>query len=109
MWMPNFFKSKPFRAGFVCGLFLFVAANVRSYWTNPCFYEHGWCAFGLPFRCGYGFPFSPSILEARTAGLPFRDEIFWGGLVADVFIAVTVSILLGLLCNRLFKTKVALK
>ena len=104
MSLPHHTKTVPFRAGFVVGILAFLAANVRSYWVNPCFYEHGWCGFGFPFKCGYGFPFGPT-----AEGLPFRSEIIWGGLVANCFIAVTASILIARLCDKLFKAAPALK
>jgi hypothetical protein len=99
MRLPDFVSTKQFLVGFTGGLLLFVAANVRSYWMNLCFYEHGWCGFGFPFECGYGFPFGST---ARL--LPFKSEVFWGGLVANFLAAIMVSILLGLLANKLFKT-----
>ncbi len=104
MRLPDFATTKQFLVGFISGLLFFVMMNVRSYWCNPCFYEHGWCGFGFPFECGYGFPFSP-----EKARLPFNSEIIWGGLVANFFVAVTASILLGILCNKLFKGGTAFK
>ena len=104
MSLPHYAKATPFRVGLAVGILLFLAANVHSYWVNPCFYEHGWCGFGFPFECGYGFPFGPT---AKL--LPFQSRIIWGGLVANSFIAVTASILLGRLCNKLFKAAPVLK
>ena len=109
MRMPNFATTKLFRAGLISGLHLFLAANVRSYWTHPCFYEEGRCGFGFPFECGYGFPFGPTVLDAASWGAPYRDEIFWGGLAANFFVAFIASTLLGLLCYKLFKSRPAFK
>ena len=100
MRLPDLVSTKQFLVGFTGGLLLFVAVNVRSYWMNPCFYEHGWCGFGFPFECGYGFPFGPT---ARL--LPFDSKIMWGGLVANVLVAVMASVLIGILSNKLFKTR----
>lgn len=104
MNVPDYASTRRFRAGFVAGLLLFLAANVHSYRVNPCFYEEGLCGFGLPFQCGYGFPFS-----AEPEGFPFESAIIWGGLVANCFIAVIASTLLGRLCNKLFRHRPAFK
>ncbi len=104
MRLPRPATTKPFLAGSACGVLLFVAANVRSYWRNPCFYEEGQCGFGFPFECGYGFPFSPD-----AGRMPFNSEIIWGGLAANFFVTVIASVLLGLLCNKLFRSRPAFK
>ncbi len=105
MRLPRPAATRPFRAGFGGGLLLFAAANGRSYWRNPCFYEEGQCFFGFPFSCGYGFPFSP--LDGGQ--MPFNSEIIWGGLVANFFVMVIASALLGLLCDKLFRSRPAFK
>ena len=104
MSVPSYSKMTQFRAGFVVGLLLFLAANVRSYWVNKCIYTEGMCGFGFPFEAGLGFPFGPT---AKL--LPFDSEIIWGGLVANCFIAVTASILLGRLCDKLFGPRTTFK
>jgi hypothetical protein len=109
MRMPYFATTRQFRAGFIAGLLLFLAANVHSYWSNQCFYEEGLCWFGFPFRWGYGFPFGPAVVGPAIEGLPFRSEIFWGRLAANSLIAIAASTIFGLICNKLFKAKRAFK
>ena len=104
MGLPSYARTAPFWLGFAAVVLTFLAANVRSYWVNPCFFMEGQCGFGFPFEAGYGFPFSPWLRN-----LPFDSEVIWGGLVANCFIAVTAGILLGRLCNRMFRHRTAFK
>jgi len=80
--------TKAFAIGFFIGLFLFIAINVYSYSQmreEECFD----CIknFGFPFR----FYESGSILH--------MERILWFRLVADVLIAICMSIGTGLVCH----------
>ena len=104
MSAPSYTSTRQFRAAFVAGLLLFLAANVHSYWVNPCFFMEGKCGFGFPFEAGYGYPFSPWLRN-----LPFKSEVIWGGLVANCFTAVAFGVILGRLCNLIHRAGTALK
>jgi hypothetical protein len=93
MRLPRFATTTQFCAGFVGGLLLFVAANVHSYRRMDrqplCSVADGWCSFGFPFEV-YG-----------TGGFITHTDVFWSGIVANTFIAVTASVLAGALCRKL--------
>jgi hypothetical protein len=89
MWPSTVSKNERFAAGFLSGLLLFVAANLYSYARMSCMMADGFCGFGFPFEL------------YETGGFITISRILWSGLVADSFIGVTLSVLLGLLCKRL--------
>jgi hypothetical protein len=87
-------RSKAFSAGFFSGLVLFVAANIYGYDRMneiECF--DCIVGFGLPFRL------------YETGGFFTVTRVLWHGFAADVLIAIGVSLMIGLLCSRLFGTK----
>jgi hypothetical protein len=86
--MPTTIRTKAFAVGLFSALFLFTALNVYSY-TKMSEEECFDCvkAFGFPFR----------LYESGT--ILHLDKILWLGLLADVLIAICVSVGIGLLCN----------
>ena len=84
-------RSRIFLIGFFGGLLLFFAANLLSYYrmkAEPVLID-AYVSFGLPFEfyASRGF-----------AG----EAVLWGNLVADVMIALSVSMLLGWASAKLF-------
>ena len=78
-------RSKTFRIGFFIGMLLFVSANIYSYYRMPneSSMDDGFVDFGIPFKLyAYG-------------GFWTHSVILWDGLLADILIAVCVSIILG--------------
>ena len=80
-----------FNFGFLIGIFLFAVINFLSYTNNraslcgsPAY------SFGLPYH------FYKEYLDksCKTSG-----QILWFGLIADIFIAISFSVLLGLIFN----------
>jgi hypothetical protein len=92
--MPTTIRTKAFAVGLFSVLFLFTALNVYSY-TRMSGEE---C-----FDCikGFGFPFR--LYESGT--ILHLEKILWLGLIADVLIAIIVSVGIGLLCS--FSRKVS--
>jgi hypothetical protein len=91
--MPNLTTTKQFRAGYIGGLLLFVAANFYSYRRMRCTLDDGWCGFGFPFEL------------YETGGFITQHRLVPFGLVADTFVAIASSALLGLICNKLFASR----
>ena len=83
-------RSKIFLAGFLGGLLLFAAANIHSYYrmlAEPVLID-ATVSFGIPFRFYV------------TGG--FVGGILWWRLIADVLIALMVSVILGWVSAKLF-------
>ncbi len=90
----NITRSKAFNVGFLIVLLLFAAANIYSYdWMleQECFD----CikSFGLPF----------SLYETGT--IHHITRILWDGLIADVLIAISASMGVGLFCKWVFNVE----
>ncbi|HKA20891.1 MAG TPA: hypothetical protein VKN18_21600 [Blastocatellia bacterium] len=85
MWTP--IRTKAFAAGFFCALLLITGFNVYSY-TRMSEEE---C-----FDCvsGFGFPFR--VYESGT--ILHLERVLWLGLIADILIAILLSVAIGLLC-----------
>ena len=87
-------RGKAFYIGLLIGLLLFVAANIYNY---DQMLEQGCCdcivSFGLPFKL------------YETGGFFGETRILWDGLIADVLIAIPMSIGIGFICKRLFNTE----
>lgn len=81
-------RTKAFAVGFFGGLFLLVAVNLYGY--NNMYEEE--C-----FDCiqGFGFPFR--LYESGT--ILHLERILWYGLIADVLVAISVGIGIGLVCH----------
>lgn len=81
-------RTKASAVGFFSALLLLIVVNVYSY-TKMSEEE---C-----FDCvkGFGFPFR--LYESGT--ILHLETILWPGLLADVLVAVCVSVVIGLLCN----------
>lgn len=83
-------KSTIFLAGFISGLLLLIAANLISYYrmrAEPLLIDAA-TGFGLPFRL------------FATSGFG-GDAILWGGLIADLSIALCIGAALGWVAVRL--------
>ena len=94
-------NSRSVTLGVLVGLLFFAAANIYTYYSE---YNSGsnnhvvvvteefdaLKEFGWPFRLH------------RSGTLFHLDEILWRGLVADIAIALCVSICIGFLCFLLF-------
>ena len=84
-------RSTIFLAGFVSGLLLVIAANLISY---------------------YRMKAEPLLIDAATGfGLPFRlfaisgfggGVILWGGLIANILLALCVGAALGWIAVKLY-------
>lgn len=86
-----YLRSKAFTFGFFGGLLLFVAANLYSYFRMAEYpsMDDGFVDCGVPFKLyAYGGFFGHSV-------------ILWQGLLADVLIAICMSIILGWVIERL--------
>ena len=90
MRLPDFATTTQFRAGFIAGLLLFVAANFYSYLQMGCTLDDGFCGFGFPFEL------------YETGGFVTVHRLVPCGLIADAFIALVSSLMLGLACHKLF-------
>jgi hypothetical protein len=89
-------RSKAFEIGFLGGLLPFVVANVYSYRRlTQMIYRRG-CddcggAFGLPLEM---FAYN---------GFIGRWSILWGGLTVNIILAMGVGLVVGWVCERVFK------
>ncbi len=79
--------SKPFVAGFLAGVGFPVAANLYSYAQTGDF-----DIADLLRESGWPFPLY------RSGTILHLNQILWGGLAADVSIAVSASLILGQVC-----------
>jgi hypothetical protein len=80
-------RTKAFAVGFSGGLILLVAVNIYEYTImieTECF----------DCLLGFGFPF-----RLYESGIFHLERILWLGLIADVLIAILVSVGIGLLCH----------
>lgn len=80
-------RTKAFAVGFSGGLILLVAVNIYEYTImieTECF----------DCLLGFGFPF-----RLYESGIFHLERILWLGLIADVLIAILVSVGIGLLCS----------
>lgn len=80
--------TRAFSVGFFTGLFLLIAVNMYGYnrmYEAEC------------FDCiqGFGFPFR--LYESGT--ILHLERILWYGLIADVLVAISVGVGIGLLCH----------
>jgi hypothetical protein len=85
-------RSKKFTIGFFCGLSLLVVANIYSYYRmdDQPIMSHGFVNCGVPFKIyEYGGYWTHSVFH-------------WGGLVADVAVAICLSFMLGGAFEKLF-------
>ena len=73
------------------GISIFVTLNVYDFWQTkpPCCDASA--QFGVPFPLG------------RTGGYVGATNIVWGGLLVDAFIAVSASVLLAFIVEKLFR------
>jgi hypothetical protein len=93
MRLPDFARTTQFRAGFVGGLLLFVAANFYSYCQMGGTLDDGFTGFGFPFKL------------YETGGFATVHRLVACGLIADAFVAVASSVALGLICHKLFASR----
>lgn len=90
--MINVPKNKEFIIGFLITSAAFLAINYRDYITVD-----EWCKRVADCGWSFGFPF-----DLYTAGTIFHfDDVLWLGLFADIVIALTVSIAIGLFASFL--------
>jgi hypothetical protein len=82
--------SRAFAAGLFGSLFLFIAANFYSYRQMSCALDDGFCGFGFPFEL------------YETGGYATVTRLVWCGFIADAFIAVAASFVIGAICDRVF-------
>ena len=81
-------RAKLFIVGFVLGVAPFVAANIYDY-RQMGFHGGGSCD-----DCSFSFGFPYPLW--REGGFVGVELILWGGLLADVAIAVAAGVTLGL-------------
>jgi hypothetical protein len=92
--MYKLIKTKVFTVGFSSILFLFVLANIYSFYQVPtgecfdCFEE-----FGVPFALGV------------HGGFATENNLLLFGFIADVWIAGMSSFLFGLALSKLLKAR----
>lgn len=86
-------RRKRFFITFTLGFSIFVALNVYDFWQTkpPCCDASA--QFGVPFPLG------------RTGGYVGATNIRLGGLLVDAFIAVSASILLAFMVEKLFRRR----
>jgi hypothetical protein len=89
--------SRIFAIGFLCGIALFIALNVYSYSQAipPCCDLSA--SFGIPFTAGsYG-------------GFVTATYILWSGVIADMFVALAASYVLGWVVEKIFMSRYKLR
>jgi hypothetical protein len=91
-------RSRSFSLGFFAGLVLFATANIYTSYPG---YESGSNNNGVVAVTEefdalkeFGWPFRLH----RSGTILHLDEFLWKGLVADLVIAVCVSVCIGLAC-----------
>ena len=87
-------RTRAFSVGFFAGLFLLIAINMYGY---NSMYE------AECFDCvqGFGFPFR--LYESGT--ILHLERFLWDGLIADVMVAVSVGVGIGLLFHFFKKVR----
>jgi hypothetical protein len=88
-------RSRAFIVGFGCGLFPFIVANIYSYHRLSQWIYSPTCN-----DCGGAFGF-PAEMFAYT-GFFSHWSVLWGGLAANLGIALFAALALGLICRRAF-------
>jgi hypothetical protein len=85
--------SKIFVISFLCGIALFIAINIYSYSqaNPPC------CDFSVSF----GFPFE----LGNYGGFVGGPHIRWSGVIADIFVALATSYILGWIVDKIFMSQ----
>jgi len=88
-------QRKRFLLIFLLGIAGFVAANVFDYsrTSPPC--------------CDFSAPFGVPVPLGRWGGFFGTLTIYWRGLLADIFIAVIVSLFLAYVVERLLHRRVS--
>jgi hypothetical protein len=83
-------RSKTFMLGFFVTVLLFSAANIYSYCGMPAesTLDDGFVDFGLPFKV------------YAHGGFWTHSVILWGGLIANVLIAMSVGLAVGWILQR---------
>lgn len=84
--------SKIFAIGFLCGIALFIVVNLYSYnqANPPC----------CDFSASYGFPFKLGSYGGFAGG-----AISWSGVIANMFIALCASYILGWVADKIFVSR----
>lgn len=86
-------RSRSFTLGFLVGLLLFAAANIYTFWRKQ------WSNGGICYTVKEsGWPFRLHRSGFSICGTDNWDRFLWKGLVADIAIAVCVSICIGFVC-----------
>jgi hypothetical protein len=100
-WIKDDFillKSKSFNIGFLAGIILLMGMNIYSYMKNyaPTPGEEDFDKYQT-----FGFPFP--IYESGT--ILHLDRFVWCGIVANFFIAICLSVGIGLLVTKPMRTE----
>ena len=88
--MNKFYQGKGFKLGVLVSLFMSLAPNLfilKLILVTHCNYcQH---SVGFPFR----------FYEDSKFGGQFKQDILWSGLIADIFILIIFSFVIGLVVN----------
>ena len=88
-------RSRAFIVGFGCGLFPFIGANIYSYHRLSQWIYSPTCN-----DCGGAFGFPMKMFA--YIGFFSHWYVLWGGLAANLAIALSAGLAVGLLCRRAF-------
>lgn len=85
--------SRIFAVGFLCGIAIFIGLNVYSYsQANPPCCDLS-ASFGIPFPAG------------QYGGFVTATYILWGGVIANMFVALAGSYILGWVVEKIFMSR----
>ena len=88
-------RARAFTIGFCFGLLPFIVANIHGYRSLS-----RWIYSSSCFDCGGAFGF-PLEMFGYT-GFISSWFVMWGGLTANLVIALCAGLVAGLVCRRLF-------